>query len=927
MAEIKCPMCSKPNPEDLDVCQFCEARLKPLTDELSRSQPPIQPGAKPTPIDTGELEPVLPQWLREVRQKARDSAEDKEQDLAESDAVQTKKSVDLLAGLQSDTEDNEEIPDWLSGLRGEEGQAVIEEESSEDDQLSALESMLSEKTTDSLESGASSLPGWVANLGDSKVDEQAGEDELSAFLTDSTEEAPPQTELQPTAADLDFEITADIKADSAPEIDSDKEDLIVEGDLPGWLQGADEKPESQTGIELPAGTGVDELAQVAPTIEETPRTTTSESNTPDWLASLGEESTEASPAPDTAQPALEGASPDWMSSLGEESTEEASAHQEPVQPAVEGDMPDLMSSLGEESTGNVESQSPATESNLPEWMHSPGEENAEEITLQGETDQPLIEGDKPDWISSLEEESVTPQGSESASSAVFVEDESQPAFEGKTPDWLASLGDEGTDVTPQQEPIQATAEDETPDWLSSLDGRTAKAEQPADQSETPAFTTDEPSMQPDAQSAFVDDDGAPLSTEDVDAIFSMNIPDWLSDAGGKTDNGTPVVAEGTPAADLDPANLPSWVQAMRPVESVLSETDGEGLANQPLENSGPLAGLRGVLPAVSGVGPSSKPKAYTIKLQANDEQQSSAAMLEQILTEEIHPKPIVTQKVILSQRILRWLITGLLILVVGVTVDSGTHRIPIPVLSEPPLALQHIKEVLPQDAQILMIFDYEAALAGELEATATPLIDYMITLKHPRLCLISSTPTGTGLAERLMAKLQQDREFTRGENFINLGFLPGGGAGVLAFAESPANTKPLSTLGNNAWETPVLQDVSSLSNFATIILLTDDVETTRIWIEQTEKARGNTQLLVVSSAQSGPMILPYVQSGQVDGMVTGLDSSAPIEQVNSGRPGTVRRYWDAYGFGLLTAVAMISLGSLWSFVTGWQARRKEQGER
>ena len=76
MAEIKCPMCSKPNPAELDVCQFCEARLKPLTDELSRSQPPIHPGEEPTDKSTGELEAVLPQWLREVRQQAQDSIED-----------------------------------------------------------------------------------------------------------------------------------------------------------------------------------------------------------------------------------------------------------------------------------------------------------------------------------------------------------------------------------------------------------------------------------------------------------------------------------------------------------------------------------------------------------------------------------------------------------------------------------------------------------------------------------------------------------------------------------------------------------------------------------------------------------------------------------------------------------------------------------
>ena len=30
MADVRCPMCGKPNPEELETCQFCQARLKPL---------------------------------------------------------------------------------------------------------------------------------------------------------------------------------------------------------------------------------------------------------------------------------------------------------------------------------------------------------------------------------------------------------------------------------------------------------------------------------------------------------------------------------------------------------------------------------------------------------------------------------------------------------------------------------------------------------------------------------------------------------------------------------------------------------------------------------------------------------------------------------------------------------------------------------
>jgi hypothetical protein len=282
---------------------------------------------------------------------------------------------------------------------------------------------------------------------------------------------------------------------------------------------------------------------------------------------------------------------------------------------------------------------------------------------------------------------------------------------------------------------------------------------------------------------------------------------------------------------------------------------------------------------------------------------------------------------------LRLIMALVLLLVVGVPVFSGTQINPLPTGVAPATDAflgEYVQNVLPANAPILIIFDYDAALSGELEAAAAPLIDYMILKKAPRLSLISTTPVGPGLAEHFisLANTQASQYYLdqAGQQFVNLGYLPGGAAGVLAFARNPGTTKPTSVDGENAWGTPALQGVSRLSNFATIILLTDNVETARIWIEQTESARGEAVFVVVSSAQSGPMILPYHRSGQVDVMLTGLDDGAPIERFNAERPGMIRRYWDAYGFGLLTAIGLIVFGSLWSLVSGWQARRKEQGE-
>jgi hypothetical protein len=125
---------------------------------------------------------------------------------------------------------------------------------------------------------------------------------------------------------------------------------------------------------------------------------------------------------------------------------------------------------------------------------------------------------------------------------------------------------------------------------------------------------------------------------------------------------------------------------------------------------------------------------------------------------------------------------------------------------------------------------------------------------------------------------------------------------------------------NPAWQSAPLQDVQSLSNFALILLITDSLDTGRNWAEQVSRLRGNAPFVVASSAQAGPMLLPYVQSGQFNGLINGLNSSAVIEQTCTSRQSTARQYWDAYSLGLFLALAFIAFGGLWNFMLGYRAR-------
>jgi Na+-translocating ferredoxin:NAD+ oxidoreductase RnfE subunit len=74
------------------------------------------------------------------------------------------------------------------------------------------------------------------------------------------------------------------------------------------------------------------------------------------------------------------------------------------------------------------------------------------------------------------------------------------------------------------------------------------------------------------------------------------------------------------------------------------------------------------------------------------------------------------------------------------------------------------------------------------------------------------------------------------------------------------------------------------------------------------------------------MLQPYVSSRQVNGMVIGLADAARYEQRNNPTAGMARSYWDAFGVGVLLAIVLIVLGSLWSLFTGLRARRAQPRE-
>ena len=563
----------------------------------------------------------------------------------------------------------------------------------------------------------------------------------------------------------------------------------------------------------------------------------------------------------------------WMSGAGDEPAAEKDEREPSNRLAGQSAAPQEQPPVSPFPTGSLQ---PPSTGELTGWLDKVGSEFA------APADQSAPEsGDSiGDWLSNLPRGEASPAPAESGES--FGEDIDLP-------EWMK----------PAAEP-PAESKGDAPGWM-----REPPANESARLAAAPPEVPRAPAFVPGAE---------PADSSQENELFSIEMPDWLSNIA-PTDQKS--ASAGTQEA-IAPADLPSWVQAMRPVESVLlGPSFTVPSAEGPLEENGPLAGLRGVLPTAGGLIQPGKSKVQAIRLQSSEAQQSSAALLEQMLAAETQAKPLRGGGRLVSQRVLRWIISAMLILLVTFTLLGGSQSVPLPAaLPEESNMLLPVIDLLAEGAPVLMIFDYEPALAGEMEAAAAPFVDRVLGLRRPRVTILSTSPTGAALAERFMAATQSRHNYRGGEDYVNLGYLPGGTAGILSFAENPRAAMPLP-----GWDSAAAQGVGRFSDYKAVILLTDQAETARAWVEQTGAARAGLPLLVVSSAQAAPMIQPYLLSGQVNGLVSGLRGGAAFES-SSGLGSPVRRYWDAYNFATLFAALLIVFGGLWNFLAGARARRQ-----
>jgi len=100
-----------------------------------------------------------------------------------------------------------------------------------------------------------------------------------------------------------------------------------------------------------------------------------------------------------------------------------------------------------------------------------------------------------------------------------------------------------------------------------------------------------------------------------------------------------------------------------------------------------------------------------------------------------------------------------------------------------------------------------------------------------------------------------------------------------------------------------------LTEVNTILILSDSIENTQLWIEQVLPYIGSIPAIVVTSAQASAALQPYVDSQQIKGLVAGIEGGNSLGQLLNLK-GEAGALWDTFQVGLLLILAFIICGGI-----------------
>jgi len=230
--------------------------------------------------------------------------------------------------------------------------------------------------------------------------------------------------------------------------------------------------------------------------------------------------------------------------------------------------------------------------------------------------------------------------------------------------------------------------------------------------------------------------------------------------------------------------------------------------------------------------------------------------------------------------------------------------IPLPVHPTTRAIYEIIEELDPATDVVLLSLDYDPAAIAELHPQAIAVVTHLAN-RGIRWVGVTFVPDGPMMMERVAAFVEA-RGLEYGTDFATLGFMPGGEPAIRLFALD-ALSIPVDMRGNKVADLPIMRGITSATDFALIFQISG-FQLYEAYIRQVVDPK-NMPFVLGLVTVSVPLAMPFVDSGQIKGLLPGLRGAAEYE-ILIDAPGTAASMMDAQSMGHLVMVGFMLLGNI-----------------
>jgi hypothetical protein len=223
-------------------------------------------------------------------------------------------------------------------------------------------------------------------------------------------------------------------------------------------------------------------------------------------------------------------------------------------------------------------------------------------------------------------------------------------------------------------------------------------------------------------------------------------------------------------------------------------------------------------------------------------------------------------------------------------------------------------ENLPQGSTIMVAMDYDPAALAELYPMNLAILRHAYS-RNIKVIGLTLWVTGTTLADLAM------REAAEGiaeadKDYVYLGFVPGATSVIMGMGEDIAKVFPTDYKKRPLSEIPMMEDIK---NYKDISLLVDIAagSTPEAWIVYAG-SKYNQTIAVGCTAVSAVGYYPFLNTGQIIGLLGGMKGAAEYESLTGNR-GTATAGMDSQSIAHIAIILLIVVANISYLAT----RRKE----